>query len=97
VTGRAALAELESGAGSNTHEETAGAPGAGAPKWSGCEDELLDARTAGALLTVNPSTLLTWARDGRVPVIRLGPRHLRWTRPMLRQIRDEALDPGQRI
>ena len=38
----------------------------------------------------------TWAREGRVPVVRLGPRHLRWTRPLLREIRDAALDPGQR-
>jgi hypothetical protein len=67
---------------------------AGDPEWLGPEDELLDARQAAALLTVKPSTLLAWARDGRVPVIRLGPRHLRWTGPMLRQIRDAALDPG---
>ena len=46
------------------------------------------------LLTVKPSTLLAWARDGRVPVLRLGPRHLRWTRPLLREIRDAALDLG---
>jgi predicted site-specific integrase-resolvase len=65
--------------------------------WVGCEDELLDARAAAELLTVRPTTLLAWAREGRVPVIRLGPRHLRWTRPMLREIRDGALDPGRRI
>ena len=59
--------------------------------WLGCDDELLDAREAAALLSVRPSTLLAWARDGRVPVYRLGPRHLRWTRPLLRQIRDAAL------
>lgn len=78
-------------------DDTDGVPEAGGPDWLGCEDELLDARRAAALLTVKPSTLLAWARDGRVAVIRLGPRHLRWTRPMLRQIRDEALDPGRRI
>jgi excisionase family DNA binding protein len=65
--------------------------------WLGCDDELLDAREAALLLSVKASTLLAWARDGRIPVIRLGPRHLRWTRPMLRQIRDGALDPGRRI
>jgi excisionase family DNA binding protein len=62
--------------------------------WDGSPDELLDAREAAALLTVKASTLLAWAREGRVPVVRLGPRHLRWTRPMLRAIRDAALDPG---
>jgi excisionase family DNA binding protein len=61
------------------------------------EDELLDVREAAALLAVKSSTLLAWARDGRGPVIRLGPRHLRWMRPMLRQIRDVPLDPGRRI
>jgi len=65
--------------------------------WRGPDDELLDAREAAVLLTVKPSTLLLWAREGRVPVVRLGPRHLRWTRPLLREIRDAALDPGCRI
>lgn len=65
--------------------------------WRGPDDELLDSREAALLLTVKRSTLLSWAREGRVPVVRLGPRHLRWTRPLLREIRDAALDPGRRI
>jgi hypothetical protein len=65
--------------------------------WDGSDDELLDARQAAALLTVKASTLLAWAREERVPCIRLGPRHLRWTRPLLRQVRDESLDPGRRF
>jgi excisionase family DNA binding protein len=65
--------------------------------WRGPDDELLGAREASVLLTVKRSTLLSWAREGRVPVVRLGPRHLRWTRPLLREIRDAALDPGRRI
>jgi hypothetical protein len=68
------------------------------PSWDGSDDELLDAREAAALLTVKASTtLLAWAREERVPCIRLGPRHLRWTRPLLRQVRDESLDPGKRF
>ena len=63
--------------------------------WDGSDDELLDARQAAALLTVKASTLLSWAREERVPCIRLGPRHLRWTRPLLRQVRDESLEPGK--
>jgi len=54
--------------------------------WDGPDDELLDARQAAGLLTVKPSTLLHWARVGTVPCVRLGPRHLRWTRPMLREV-----------
>jgi hypothetical protein len=65
--------------------------------WDGSDDELLDARQAAALLTVKASTLLAWAREERVPCIRLGPRHLRWTRPLLRQVRDESLYPGRRF
>jgi excisionase family DNA binding protein len=65
--------------------------------WRGPDDELLDSREAAMLLTVKRSTLLSWAREGRVPVVRLGPRHLRWTRPLLREIRDSALDPGRRF
>jgi excisionase family DNA binding protein len=65
--------------------------------WRGPDDELLSVREAAVLLTVKQSTLLSWAREGRVPVLRLGPRHLRWTRPLLREIRDAALDPGRRI
>jgi len=65
--------------------------------WRGPDDELLDSREAALLLTVKRSTLLSWAREGRVPVVRLGPRHLRWTRPLLREIRDAALDPARRI
>jgi excisionase family DNA binding protein len=65
--------------------------------WRGPDDELLNVREAAVLLTVKQSTLLSWARERRVPVVRLGPRHLRWTRPLLREIRDAALDPGRRI
>jgi excisionase family DNA binding protein len=65
--------------------------------WRGPDDELLSVREAAVLLTVKQSTLLSWARERRVPVVRLGPRHLRWTRPLLREIRDAALDPGRRI
>ncbi len=65
-------------------------------RWDGCDDELLDVNQAAALLTVAPSTLGYWAREGRVRAIRLGPRATRWTRPLLRQIRDERLDPGVR-
>ena len=54
--------------------------------WDGPDDELLDAVRAAKLLTIKSSTLLHWAREGRVPVVRLGPRALRWTRPMLREI-----------
>lgn len=63
--------------------------------WEGSDDELLDVKAAAALLTVAPSTLTYWARERRVPCIRLGPRATRWTRPLLRQIRDERLDRGR--
>lgn len=65
------------------------------PSWSGPDEELLDVRAAAALLTVKPPTLAAWARDGRVPVICLGPRARRWTRPMLREIVVQRVDRGR--
>lgn len=62
--------------------------------WAGPEEELLDVNVAAALLTVKPSTLAAWAREGRVPVVRLGPRATRWTRSMLREIVAQRVDPG---
>jgi excisionase family DNA binding protein len=58
--------------------------------WKGSDDELLTAQQAATLLTVHRITLLNWAHERRIPCIRLGPRTVRWTRPMLRRIRDEA-------
>lgn len=62
--------------------------------WAGPEEELLDVKVAAALLTVKPSTLAAWAREGRVPVVRLGPRATRWTRSMLREIVAQSVDRG---
>lgn len=66
-----------------------------APTWEGSDDELLDVGQAAALLTVRPSTLRSWVRDGRVPCIPLGPRATRWTRPLLRQIVAERTEHGR--
>ena len=62
--------------------------------WLGPDDELLTVDEAAALLKVQPSTLRYWAREGRVPAIRLGPRATRWTRPLLREIVASRLDRG---
>jgi hypothetical protein len=70
-------------------------PEGAVPSWDGSDDELLDVEEASALLTVRPSTLRHWAREGRVPVIRLGPRATRWTRPLLREIVAAQLDRGR--
>ena len=43
-------------------------------------EALLDARQAGELLGVKASTITAWAREGRLPCLRLGPRVIRWTR-----------------
>jgi hypothetical protein len=71
--------------------------GKSADLWYGPDAELLDSREAALPLTVKRSTLLSWAREGPVPVVRLGPRHFRWARRLLREIRDAALDPRRRI
>jgi excisionase family DNA binding protein len=55
----------------------------------------LDARQAGELLGVKASTIAAWAREGRLPCLRLGSRVIRFTTPMLGQLCDERLDPGR--
>jgi len=62
--------------------------------WLGPDDELLTVAEAAALLRVQPSTLRYWAREGRVPCVRLGPRATRFTRPLLREIVASRLDRG---
>lgn len=59
------------------------------------QEPLLDARAAGKLLNVPASTIYEWARSGRLPTLRLGPRALRWTRPMLEQFCEDMFDPGR--
>jgi excisionase family DNA binding protein len=66
-----------------------------APRVSLEAGQLLDVEAAAELLNVKPSTLYEWVRSGRVPVLRLGPRALRFTRPMLEQWAAEQLDPGR--
>lgn len=46
------------------------------------DEPLLDADAAAALLGVKPDTVYSWARTGELPCLRLGPRCLRWTRPL---------------
>ncbi len=85
-----ALSGVEAGCSQNEAEEEAAT-------WEGSDDELLDVKQAASLLTVKASTLAFWAREGRVPCIRLGPRATRWTRPLLREIRDGALARGRSL
>jgi excisionase family DNA binding protein len=65
------------------------------PSLQGDDGELLTVDEAARILRVKPSTLRYWAREGRVPCIRLGPRATRWTRPLLRSIVESKLDPGR--
>jgi len=44
---------------------------------------LLDAKAAGKILGVEARTMTAWARAGRMPCLRLGPKTIRWTRAML--------------
>src|SRR5688572_11625038 len=63
-----------------------GAPssGGGRPVSSfGLDEPLLTVEDAAQLLAVRPSTIYEWVRSGRMPHLRLGPRAIRFTRPML--------------
>jgi predicted DNA-binding transcriptional regulator AlpA len=45
-------------------------------------EPLLDAHAVALLLGVEGDTVYAWARSGELPCLRLGPRCLRWTRPL---------------
>jgi excisionase family DNA binding protein len=65
------------------------------PSLTGDDGELLDVEEAAAIMKVKSSTLRYWAREGRVPCIKLGPRATRWTRPMLREIVADRTERGR--
>jgi excisionase family DNA binding protein len=65
--------------------------------WEGPDDELLTVVEVASLFKVKASTVRAWAREGRLPCVRLGPRATRWTRPLLREFRDRCLDPGNSV
>ena len=70
-------------------------PGASGTDGVDLSEPLLDAKAAGSLLGVPASTVYEWVRQGRLPCLRLGPRAIRWTRPMLAEWAAEQLDRGR--
>ena len=52
-------------------------------------EDLLDATAAAQVLGVEPRTVTAWAREGRLPCRRLGPKTIRWTRAMLAELAEE--------
>jgi predicted DNA-binding transcriptional regulator AlpA len=57
--------------------------------------DLLDAKAAGKIIGVEARTMTAWAREGRVPSLRLGPKTIRWTRSMLEAWAASKLDRGK--
>ena len=55
------------------------------------DEPLLTPSEAAALLAVKPSTVYEWVRAGRLPHLRLGPRAIRFTRPMLEKWASEQV------
>src|SRR5438046_301428 len=58
-------------------------------------EQLLDVEAAARLLNVKPSTVYQWVRDGAMPCLRLGPRAIRFTRPMLEAWLASRLETGR--
>jgi excisionase family DNA binding protein len=58
-------------------------------------EDLLDAKAAAEILGVEPRTVTAWAREGRLPCLRLGPKTVRWTRAMLAEWAASKFDPGR--
>jgi excisionase family DNA binding protein len=57
-------------------------------------EPLLDAEAVAALLGVEVPTVYAWVRSGDLPCLRLGPRAIRWTRPLLEEWLAARLDNG---
>ena len=73
------------------------------PASSGSEPPYSPNTTAGAYLTVEeaaaylsvrPSTVRAWVREGRMPCFRLGPRATRFTVELLDEFAASRLDRG---
>jgi len=60
-------------------------------------DAFLTVEEAAVLLNVRPSTAREWVRQGRLPCYRLGPRAIRFTRPLLRKFAEDNFDPGRTL
>jgi len=58
-------------------------------------DPLLTVEDAAELLGVQPSTVFAWVRAGSLPCLRLGPRAIRFTRPLLEEWLAARLDEGR--
>ncbi len=58
-------------------------------------EALLTVEDAAALLGVKPSTVYEWVRAGSLPCLRLGPRAIRFTRPLLEEWLAGRLDGGR--
>jgi len=58
-------------------------------------EALLTVEDAAGLLGVKPSTVYAWVRAGALPCFKLGPRAIRFTRPLLEEWLAERLDGGR--
>ena len=58
-------------------------------------EALLSADEVAVLLGVKTSTVYEWVRSGSLPCLRLGPRAIRFTRPLLEEWLASRLDPGR--
>ena len=58
-------------------------------------EALLSADEVAALLGVKTSTVYEWVRSGSFPCLRLGPKAIRFTRPLLEEWLASRLDTGR--
>jgi excisionase family DNA binding protein len=60
------------------------------------DHSLLDVKEAAEILRVPTSTVYGWVRTGRLPCYRIGPRAIRFSRPLLEAWWEEQLQ-GQPV
>ncbi len=58
-------------------------------------EALLTVEDAAGLLGVKTSTVYEWTLAGSLPCLRLGPRAIRFTRPLLEEWLADRLDGGR--
>lgn len=59
------------------------------------DEPLLTVEQAAELLALRSSTVYAFVRSGHMPCLRLGPRAIRFTRPLLEEWAAQQLDRGR--
>jgi excisionase family DNA binding protein len=57
-------------------------------------DDILDQRGVAELVKVSKRTIQSWSKDGKIPVIRIAPRVIRYSRSAILKWLEEKSQPA---